>query len=582
MLQFQSCVSDITCYNDNASEIFGYLQSAAEQLLNEEENLKNNRTLDHTVMDQLLGFDGVLDFLSLLGYKSDDMGSKLVCLSTPNRDMVTCAIKVLQTYRARLRINNNDDDDEKQQDTLTLQQIIIWSTHENMHDVNTHELMDALILTHKQFTNSRTLFYHLRERCDNVPLPPQLRVHGHGQDQDDAIHQFQNTVLKIILIKVFRSISVWIVNYWALDFADNSELQHDMTAWFAELQQHKHGKYQHLQWFRYLVDNMIEMFEQQRTRAMVDAENDCALMVANTVIGDMPAVSTGDMPHHAIDKKLLRKHYRLHPNIGTAELAQQITLMHYRIFVAIASRECVGLKWKKKDRKSSEAPHILAMIELFNEWVLFVQLQILMEDGVKQRAKTIKFMIELCTQLQALQNYDALRAVLTALNSSAVYRLKFAWQSVSKSAMHQFEELKRLFDISKNSKNYRCMFRDCLPPAIPYFGLFLQDLVFIEEGIEKRQQVDDFKEHGAFINFNKSVRTADRIKEWLIRYQIKSGYDGKCTPNVALQRLFYQQLRAIKDLSEKDIWNMSSEAKKSDEKRSSSGRLSGVIFALLD
>merc|ERR1712173_522401 len=130
------------------------------------------------------------------------MGLKLVCAEKPTQQVVRNAIEVLNTYESRLGLGRNkkpqamksDDDDgqissyqtiggpgsgsnengkgdadadDDQEDQLTLEQIIIWSTHENMRE---SETMETLILTHKQFTTSMTLLKNLRRRFD-VPIP---------------------------------------------------------------------------------------------------------------------------------------------------------------------------------------------------------------------------------------------------------------------------------------------------------------------------------------------------------------------------------------------------------------------------
>ncbi len=51
--------------------------------------------------------------------------------------------------------------DGNKNDILTLEQIILWSTHENMQDNDT---METLIMTHKMFTDSLTLLKQLRKR----------------------------------------------------------------------------------------------------------------------------------------------------------------------------------------------------------------------------------------------------------------------------------------------------------------------------------------------------------------------------------------------------------------------------------
>ena len=140
------------------------------------------RTLDTTnpkVMERLIGFEGVLDFLMLLGFESDAMGMKLICGQKPSPKVVHSAIKVLNSYQQRFRMTDDgskaatgskaaangkekggadsdgveeplspnvvspgfgddfeavvdgQDVDGKKNDILTLEQIVIWATHES-------------------------------------------------------------------------------------------------------------------------------------------------------------------------------------------------------------------------------------------------------------------------------------------------------------------------------------------------------------------------------------------------------------------------------------------------------------------
>ena len=156
--EFQNSASDIACYNDNPSQVFSTLRSVAKKLLKDDVRYRTLDTTNPKVMERLIGFEGVLDFLMLLGFESDAMGMKLICEQKPSQQVVRNAIEVLNTYESRLGLGRNkkkrsstthgdkdkhndesyitlggpDHDpankDDKEEDTLTLEQIIIWST----------------------------------------------------------------------------------------------------------------------------------------------------------------------------------------------------------------------------------------------------------------------------------------------------------------------------------------------------------------------------------------------------------------------------------------------------------------------
>lgn len=62
--------------------------------------------------------------------------------------------------------------------------------------------------------------------------------------------------------------------------------------------------------------------------------------------------------------------------------------------------------------------------------------------------------------------------------------------------------MKEAFSSTGNYKNYRSLLTKAKPPCTPYIGLFLKDLVFIEDGNP------DTLEEGRLINFQKKMQLA--------------------------------------------------------------------------
>jgi len=64
-------------------------------------------------------------------------------------------------------------------------------------------------------------------------------------------------------------------------------------------------------------------------------------------------------------------------------VANQITLIDYGLFSSIEPRECVHQRWKDVDNKRM-APNILSLIQQFNNFTIFIQIQILKERSLKK------------------------------------------------------------------------------------------------------------------------------------------------------------------------------------------------------
>ena len=85
-------------------------------------------------------------------------------------------------------------------------------------------------------------------------------------------------------------------------------------------------------------------------------------------------------------------------------------------------------------------------------------------------------------RLNELHSFNCLMAIIVALKSAPIFRLKKTWsQHVSKRDTSLFERLADLmFDTSDNKRKIRDMHMNCKLPCIPFLGLFLTDLIHID------------------------------------------------------------------------------------------------------
>ena len=395
-----------------------------------------------------------------------------------------------------------------------------------------NDTMETLILTHKQFSDSLTLLKNLRRRFF-VPIPNDIR------DDNNKIAEFRLNVQKRIQLKVIKSLRDWMKLYWDEDFSSDNKIQEELLSWLKELDKHSSD----CTWIGPLSKTVYKEFQRFKLKGSI-----------KTKLLPLPTFS---------NIKLNIKKDKI-SSLSAKDLSDQITLMDYRIFSRIQERECLGQSWKKKNAQIL-APNILGMIKQFNNLTVFVQISILTERSLKERGKAMSRIIKIGERFRELKNYNSLCAVLGALNSSPIHRLKLAWKKVPEKQLNLFEQFKRIFARDFNSRNFRKIFRNVSPPAIPYFGLFLQDLVFIDDGNDSFKQIDNFKQHGNMVNFSKCVRTTDRIKN--IRLYQKQPYNDIKQLDI-VQKILLSEFDKLKDMTEDQIWDMSTEVKKQDEKDS--------------
>jgi len=121
------------------------------------------------------------------------------------------------------------------------------------------------------------------------------------------------------------------------------------------------------------------------------------------------------------------------------------------------------------------------LTERFNRISSWVVDLIVREVDLSMRAKIITHLIAITVECKQLQNYNSLLAIVAGLMSSSVIRLKRTWALVPSEIASKFEnDYSGLF--YNNWKHLREAVKQCTPPCLPYLGVYLSDLTFIEDG----------------------------------------------------------------------------------------------------
>ncbi|XP_025149242.3 ral guanine nucleotide dissociation stimulator-like 3 isoform X6 [Bubalus bubalis] len=213
------------------------------------------------------------------------------------------------------------------------------------------------------------------------------------------------------------------------------------------------------------------------------------------------------------------------------DVAEQLTLMDVELFSRLRPFECLGSVWSQRDRPgaTSIAPTVRATVTQFNTVTGCVLGSVLGEPGLAapQRAQRLEKWIRIAQRCRELRNFSSLRAILSALQSNPIYRLKRSWGAVSREPLSTFRKLAQIFSDENNHLSSREILSQeatqgpqeedapagspslKLPPGpVPYLGTFLTDLVMLDTALP-----DMLK--GDLINFEK------RRKEWEILARIQ-------------------------------------------------------------
>jgi hypothetical protein len=94
-----------------------------------------------------------------------------------------------------------------------------------------------------------------------------------------------------------------------------------------------------------------------------------------------------------------------------------------------------------------------------------------------------------------------------------VTRLKRTWELVSVKTKARLEELKAITDVGRNYAVLRQRLHNHVAPCIPFVGIYLTDLTFIDVGNGTTRQLpgESGQEGISVINFDKHMKTAKII-----------------------------------------------------------------------
>ncbi|KAH3756001.1 Ras guanine nucleotide exchange factor [Pelomyxa schiedti] len=168
----------------------------------------------------------------------------------------------------------------------------------------------------------------------------------------------------------------------------------------------------------------------------------------------------------------------MHPE----EMARQIALLEWDLWKKVRSKEFIGQNWNKVAKKETHAPNISRMILESNRRTCWAITEVVQQRDVKDRAVAIHRLL-LCAEASFnLRNFNAVMEIISALQNSAVHRLKNSWEILTPAAWDIYDKLTALFDAKGNFQIYRDTLKVAVAPCLPYLGSFLTDIIFAGDG----------------------------------------------------------------------------------------------------
>uniref|UniRef100_A0A2K5ZNT6 Ral guanine nucleotide dissociation stimulator-like 2 n=1 Tax=Mandrillus leucophaeus TaxID=9568 RepID=A0A2K5ZNT6_MANLE len=225
-------------------------------------------------------------------------------------------------------------------------------------------------------------------------------------------------------------------------------------------------------------------------------------------------------------------------------LAEQLTLLDAELFLNLIPSQCLGGLWGHRDRPghSHLCPSVRATVTQFNKVAGAVVSSVLGATSTgegpgevtirplrpPQRARLLEKWIRVAEECRLLRNFSSVYAVVSALQSSPIHRLRAAWGEATRDSLRVFSSLCQIFSEEDNYSQSRELLvqevklQSPLEPhskkaprsgsrgggIVPYLGTFLKDLVMLDAASK------DELENG-YINFDK------RRKEFAVLSELR-------------------------------------------------------------
>ena len=343
----------------------------------------------------------------------------------------------------------------------TLEKLVERVTYEGFPDV---KYMTQFLLTYRSFTTATALLDLLAHRL-SLPVP---------QFSPEEVQRFHQTVQTPVRLRVLNLINSWATQY-SHDFADDPKATEDILGFLDKL-------------------------------ATIDGMNMKALKLQMKLKKkkkelEKTVTYRTDPPKSHVPKfndsgaNLLE--------INPVELARQLTLYESDLYRKIKPWEFLNQSWAKKG--GVNAPNVLEMIHWSTRVSGFVASEI-MKAPINKKIRVISYFMQVANALRELNNFNALMEVIAGFENAAVWRLQPFFQEVPRRYAAVMDDLRVTMSTQKNNKSIREVLRSVDMPCIPYLGMFLTDLTFIEDG-----NPDTTKE--GLINFTKRRYVAQVILE---------------------------------------------------------------------
>lgn len=344
------------------------------------------------------------------------------------------------------------------------------------HDKLDSNFNNTFLLTYRSFTTARELFSLLVQRFQIQPPS------GISQSEYEVWRDRKQRPIRFRVVNILKS---WFDNFWMEDQSEETKVIIREVYTFAR---------DTVKTTETPGSTPLMSILEQRLRGQDTTAKRLILNMNQTT------------PPPILPKNLKKFKFL---DVDTTEFARQLTIIEAKLYCKIKSTECLNKTWQKKliDIDADPAPNIKALIVHSNKLSNWIVELALSQPDVKKRVAVLKHFIIIADKCRQLNNFSTLTSIMSALGTAPIHRLKRTWDQIPAKAIAILESMRKLMASTKNFGEYRETLHLANPPCIPFFGVYLTDLTFIEDGIPS------IIKKSTLINFAKRAKTAEVIRD---------------------------------------------------------------------
>lgn len=338
--------------------------------------------------------------------------------------------------------------------------------------------------------------------------------------------------LSVIKSGTCRSLVYWFNNHYR-DFTKNPKLQKRLSEFVAEAEQSSNVQAEE----KKLVTYLSKMIQKKEGKGTFTSLWDCGIMV------DIEHCPEPIVPKSWDGITFL--------DLDELEIARQLSISEHHVYAEIQPVELQELAWSK-DKLKYRAPNVLEMIQRFNKFSNAVSVMVTAPPKLKLRKKAIEKLVRIAEHLLEMNSFNMVMAILSGFQNAATHRLHHSFGAVAKKTQESIDNLNQLMSSQNSYKAYRDTLNQVKPPAIPFLGVYLSDLTFVDEGNPKMI--------GELYNFRKRQLEYDIIIQ-VLRFQ-DSAYQFKLIPK------FSSIINALPNMTDSELYaaSLANEPRKAKKK----------------